>query len=133
MSSTPCIMGLNMLNLKLTNDMKAFNSQVCTTLEQSERLLALGLKKETADMIYRTFGYVVNGEVKERIYEKPQIYDKRWNGEHDIPAWSLHRLIEMFELVPYEIYPMDSYNVIISEIEDAIKDGYFNKDYLNEA
>ena len=126
-------MGLNMLNLKLTNDMKAFNSQVCTTLEQSERLLALGLKKETADMIYRTFGYVVNGEVKERIYEKPQIYDKRWNREHDIPAWSLHRLIEMFELVPYEIYPMDSYNVIISEIEDAIKDGYFNKDYLNEA
>lgn len=28
-----------------------FNSQICTTKEQSERLLALGLKKETADMI----------------------------------------------------------------------------------
>ena len=28
-----------------------FNSQICTTREQSERLLALGLKKETADMI----------------------------------------------------------------------------------
>lgn len=27
-----------------------FNSQICTTKEQSERLLALGLKKETADM-----------------------------------------------------------------------------------
>lgn len=27
-----------------------FNSQICTTREQSERLLALGLKKETADM-----------------------------------------------------------------------------------
>ena len=26
-----------------------FNSQICTTREQSERLLALGLKKETAD------------------------------------------------------------------------------------
>ena len=26
------------------------NSQICTTREQSERLLALGLKKETADM-----------------------------------------------------------------------------------
>ena len=27
-----------------------FNSQICTTREQSERLLTLGLKKETADM-----------------------------------------------------------------------------------
>ena len=27
-----------------------FNSQICTTKEQSERLLSLGLKKETADM-----------------------------------------------------------------------------------
>ena len=27
-----------------------FNSQICTTREQSEHLLALGLKKETADM-----------------------------------------------------------------------------------
>lgn len=26
-----------------------FNSQICTTKEQSERLLALGLKNETAD------------------------------------------------------------------------------------
>ena len=31
-----------------------FNSQVCTTREQSERLLALGLKKETADMLGHT-------------------------------------------------------------------------------
>ena len=29
--------------------MKTFNTQVCTTREQSERLLAMGLKKETAD------------------------------------------------------------------------------------
>lgn len=29
-----------------------FTSQICTTKEQSERLLALGLKKETADMMF---------------------------------------------------------------------------------
>lgn len=29
-----------------------FNSQICTSRSQSERLLALGLKKETADMAY---------------------------------------------------------------------------------
>ena len=31
-----------------------FNSQVCTTKTQSERLVALGLKKETADMTLQT-------------------------------------------------------------------------------
>lgn len=29
-----------------------FKSQICTTVEQSKRLLELGLKKETADMWY---------------------------------------------------------------------------------
>ena len=29
-----------------------FKSKICTTREQSERLLALGLKPETADMVY---------------------------------------------------------------------------------
>lgn len=29
-----------------------FKSQICTTKKQSERLLALGLKRETADMKY---------------------------------------------------------------------------------
>ena len=40
-----------------------FNSQVCTSREQSERLLALGLKKETADMCYR-YVNTVKGEKK---------------------------------------------------------------------
>lgn len=30
-----------------------FKSQIATTHEQSERLLALGLKPETADMVYK--------------------------------------------------------------------------------
>ena len=61
-----------------------FNSQVCTSREQSERLLALGLKKETADM-----GWVLlnNGEYVLGIGESCYSLD--------IPAWSLHRLIEM--------------------------------------
>ena len=29
-----------------------FRSQICTTREQSKRLLALGLRKKTADMYY---------------------------------------------------------------------------------
>lgn len=29
-----------------------FKSQICTSIEQSKRLLELGLKKETADMVW---------------------------------------------------------------------------------
>ena len=37
-----------------------FESQICTTREQSERLLALGLKKETADIVL----------LKEMVYDE---------------------------------------------------------------
>lgn len=33
---------------------KLEETQVCTSVEQSERLLKLGLNKETADMVYIT-------------------------------------------------------------------------------
>lgn len=42
-----------------------FNSQICTTKEQSERLLALGLKKETADMRYQIRYLDLGGVLKE--------------------------------------------------------------------
>lgn len=74
-----------------------FSSQICTTKEQSERLLALGLKRETADMC-------INPS-RELIYpfsysEALTLYDNYGLGkimEKDLllPAWSLHRLIEM--------------------------------------
>jgi hypothetical protein len=37
--------------------MKEFNSQVCTTKEQSQHLLELGLKPETADCYNREEDY----------------------------------------------------------------------------
>ena len=61
-----------------------FNSQICTSREQSERLLALGLKKETADCCY----YYYDGEYLIAFAE-----DAKY--ESDIPAWSLHRLCDM--------------------------------------
>ena len=99
-----------------------FNSAICTSRSQSERLLALGLKKETADMYWtKPFGdwIAIVGEGK--------------LDEDNIPAWSLHRLIEMLALCPYEIYPKDNvFEEIIYDIEEAIKEGYFNKEYLEE-
>lgn len=65
-----------------------FESQVCTNIEQSKRLLALGLKKETADMHH--YQYVEGG--RWNVEARPSIagYNNRL-----VPAWSLHRLIEM--------------------------------------
>jgi hypothetical protein len=63
-----------------------FNSQICTTKEQSERLIALGLKKKTADMAIEPD--------TESTYEA-YYYSAYPPSRRGIPAWSLHRLIEM--------------------------------------
>lgn len=107
------------------NELK-FNSQICTTKEQSQRLLDLGLKPETADM------YIFDNEV---YIGTPNV--------DDIPAWSLHRLLEMicnkeckkhyyFDLsVDYDSME-DVYDSIIEVIERHIKENRFNKEYLKQ-
>lgn len=98
------------------NNLK-FNSSVCTSIEQSQRLLELGLKPETADM------YIFDDEV---YIGKPNV--------DDIPAWSLHRLLRL--LYPredvYLIMPSTAYADIIDDIEDEIKCGGFNKECLKQ-
>ena len=69
-----------------------FNSQICTTREQSERLIALGLKKETADLWWVE---LENGSYALCIVG--QYFPK-----DAIPAWSLHGLIE---IVAHTQYP----------------------------
>lgn len=83
-----------------------FKSQVCTTEEQSERLLALGLKKETADMAHvalqRWNGNDYENTDKCEILVLDEEFAEYYNrvfGIDDLdtycPAWSLHRLIEL--------------------------------------
>lgn len=67
------------------------NSQICTTRVQSERLLALGLKKETADMYY----FWVGGNeyrLKVDVDNNPLKYNM---DRTFIPAWPLDRLLKM--------------------------------------
>lgn len=123
-----------------------FNSQICTTKIQSERLLALGLKVETADM--------VGSELSEVPICHPY---KRIKGLAS-DFWSLHRLIEMlnYQVIhngkKYEPvialdgmayqdvcgddavvgWSGDLYTDVIDCIEWLIKEGYFNKKYLEE-
>ena len=99
-----------------------FNSQVCTKKEQSQRLLDLGLKPETADCYNREEDYGYSNWIG-----KPSLYS-------DVPAWGLHRLLCL--LYPredvYPIMPTTAYDDIIDEIENEIKCGGFNKEYLKQ-
>lgn len=106
-----------------------FNSQICTTREQSERLLALGLKKETADMVHSTI--VVLDNPKDLISEHP------WTARQEVtdnwyPAWSLHRLIEILDVNPCVFYTNCGYDNIIDRIEEYIKEGFIDTRYLEE-
>lgn len=102
--------------------MKNLSTQIATTREQSERLLSMGVKPETADMVY----HHSNSKVKHLewelkpcaptlrsncsmnisklacpLYKRPdgtqmtgeEVFDSIWGK--DIPAWSLSRLISM--------------------------------------
>lgn len=116
-----------------------FNSQICTTEEQSKRLLALGLKKETADMVHVGFG---GGNFMNLPYE--WLSTSEIDMEGFIPAWSLHRLlcllpteytydIDFQQIVRDFVFgSQDMYDEVISCIETLIKEGYFYEEYLEE-
>ena len=133
--------------------MKEFNSQICTIAEQSNRLLELGLKPETADMelVYNIFS---------KTYE-PLTKAFPTSNKYEIPAWSLHRLIELppqdihlddyadthyyLTIDPFKVIYVNShrlwiyqrdegclYDKLIDTIEWTIKNNFFNKEFLNE-
>ena len=108
-----------------------FNSQVCTSRSQSERLLALGLKKETADMAYLWYGRAKDDTPL--FLDKPSIVYQGIMTTHDLPAWSLHRLMLLAtsnSKVMLIRYDFDIFDYLIRRIEYAIQEGYFNKEYL---
>ena len=108
-----------------------FNSQICTTEEQSKRLLALGLKKVTADCVVTSIGSkdrLIHTE--EPIYVMESLNSKRIPN---YPAWSLHRLIEICggSKTICNLYN-SPYEEIIHRIKLFIIVGELNKEYLEE-
>ena len=101
-----------------------FNSQICTSKEQSERLLALGLKKKTADMCHRTNGMGIYFITALNPLDNP----------NDIPAWSLHRLIELIWGDGEHDMSLETHRPFedcIERIDYMINQSHcFNKEYL---
>ena len=95
---------------KKKNNMN-FKNNISTTPEQSERLLGLGVKPETADMHYTSIPTLKANtlQVSANIYldlGSPE------NGE--TPSWSLSRLLEM---MPKEIqYETHGYILMITPL-----------------
>ena len=129
-----------------------FKTPISTTREQSERLLALGVKPETADLCYNYYFARIPLDVNHRGANL--FKDKKF-----IPSWSLARLLEMiptefkndycsavFQITPSviqywcfseeESYVMfnrtDIFDNAIECIGWLIQNGYFNKEYLIE-
>ena len=126
-----------------------FKSAICTSRSQSERLLSLGLKKETADCHWAYHSVTATRYVVAHPCDGV--------GEC-IPAWSLHRMLSLlprsictgrnyYDIVivqnefvrladdlgdTYKYFDKENlYEGLIDCIEWLIKEGYFNKEYLN--
>lgn len=102
-----------------------FNSQICTSRSQSEHLLALGVKPETADM--SSDGW------NDPVVSWGMEWSKEIIESGRLPAWSLHRLMILAEMKGSAFLDLDAaYETTISVIAAKIRFGYFNKDYLEE-
>ena len=121
-----------------------FNSQICTTIEQSQRLIALGLRKETADMTHHYLHSTDSYELKDiefsRVMHLQELVNKKpvlWKSgddlyAKDIPAWGLHRLIEILDTNPFIFYLNCGYDTVIDRVEEYIRSGFIDTRYLEE-
>lgn len=66
-------------------------NKICTTIEESKKLIELGVDASTADMMWK-----YNSDKKEYYY-KPAIIP--YTFFNDIPSWSLSALLEL--IPPY--------------------------------
>ena len=114
-----------------------FNSKICTSVEESKRLLELGLKKETADMVYIPHyrNYTLHSYFKPKVLDDDILHYMLTDTlfKNYIPAWSLHRLMEIAEANDIAFLDISKmYNTCIRIIEGRIHAGLINPEYLEE-
>lgn len=99
-------------------------NNICTSLEQSKKLIELGIDIDTADMYWWYSG--------KRYYVESMDNDD-FNKESDIPTWSLTALMELMN--------RNCYNVSLNchgaewnvKFDDSEKYKDFTKDYAVDA
>ena len=93
-------------------------NKICTTIEQSKKLIKLGIDRNTADMRY---GYIAPYDYSDRMFDggydevpypkdflkrNPNFSENEYDGE--LPAWSLAALLELMpKLYEFENDPED--------------------------
>lgn len=86
-------------------------NKICTSIEQSKKLIELGIDVNTADMCYRIVAYNPNDT---HVY---QPYCFVGTLESDIPAWSLSALLG---IIPKRIKDFNVLRIDIGEKNFAI-------------
>ena len=71
------------------------NTKICTSIEQSKKLLSLGLDPSTADMYYGPIG---GNPIRFAVIPNVGKY-----GKWDMPAWSLTALLELMPPYLFEL------------------------------
>lgn len=83
-------------------------NKICTTIEQSKKLIELGIDVNTADMVYQS----IEDEYGKGKWESiPRNNSLNIGYDDDIPAWSLTALLK---LIKSEIYGETIYGDIIT-------------------
>ena len=118
-----------------------FNSQVCTNIAQSRRLLALGLKKETTDMHWYYTGEIFGWQCSCQSYKEAFDFPFRSEDLHNIlPAWSLSRLLSLipkeFEVdvipmygknykMPIELHILPDLSIVYTDLSKEDYKGFY--------
>ena len=79
-------------------------NKICTSIEQSQKLVELGVDVKTADMYYevKKFGNAVSYSTTPKV--KTAIVDKR--QKYGLPVWSLSALLSMIKPVNDNTYTL---------------------------
>ena len=93
-------------------------NKICTSLEQSKKLIELGIDVNTADMHYSTWTilngeYILSPNQGETIEELQEDY-----GNQVIPAWSLTALLDMLD---YEVVDAEGESCYLKIDKDDIE------------
>lgn len=103
-------------------------NKICTSIDQSKKLIKLGIDVNTADMVYCVELYKEGWKYSNEAYP----IDGTLEGD-DIPAWSLSALMELMN--------RNCYNVSLNchgaewniKFDDSEKYKAFTKDYAVDA